>query len=138
MAADIELGGDPQTPERSARVVLLGTFDTKADEYAFVRDRLAAEGVSVLLVDAGVLGTPGLEADVDRDSVASAAGADLAVLRAAADRGAAVTAMARGAAAVLSRLYDEGRCDGALALGGTGGTSIAAQAFRGCRWACPR
>jgi uncharacterized protein (UPF0261 family) len=119
-------------------VVLLGTFDTKAAEYAFVRDRLAAAGVRTLLVDAGVLGTPGLHADVSRAEVASAAGVDLDRLRDAGDRGAAVTAMARGAAAVLASLYDEGRCDGALALGGTGGTSIAAEAFRGLPLGVPK
>jgi uncharacterized protein (UPF0261 family) len=111
-------------------VVLLGTLDTKAEEYAFVRDRLIAAGLAVLVVDAGVLGSVGLAADVDRSSVAAAGGADLDALRAANDRGAAVTAMAAGATAVVRGLYDEGRCDGALALGGTGGTSIAASAFR--------
>ncbi|MFG1627617.1 Tm-1-like ATP-binding domain-containing protein [Kribbella sp. NPDC049227] len=111
-------------------VVLLGTLDTKGDEYAFVRDRLIAAGLTVVVVDAGVLGTPGLTADVTRDEVAAAADVDLTALRDAGDRGAAVTAMAAGAASVVRRLYDEGRCDGALALGGTGGTSIAAAAFR--------
>lgn len=111
-------------------VVLLGTLDTKAEEYAFVRDRLTAAGLAVLVVDAGVLGAAGPAADVDRSSVATAGGADLDALRAANDRGAAVTAMAAGAAVVVRGLYDEGRCDGALALGGTGGTSIAAAAFR--------
>jgi len=38
--------------------------------------------------------------------------------------------MATVAAVVVSRLYDAGRLDGALALGGTGGTSIATRAFR--------
>jgi uncharacterized protein (UPF0261 family) len=111
-------------------VVLLGTLDTKAEEYAFVRDRLIAAGLAVLVVDAGVLGSAGLAADEDRSSVAAAGGADLDALRAANDRGAAVTAMAAGATAVVRGLYAEGRCDGALALGGTGGTSIAAAAFR--------
>src|SRR5687768_3562247 len=96
-------------------VVLLGTLDTKGAEYAFVRDRLQASGLTVVVVDAGVLGSPGLPADVDRSEVAAAASADLDELRAAGDRGAAVTAMAAGAAAVVRRLYDEGRCDGALA-----------------------
>ncbi|HEY3563190.1 MAG TPA: Tm-1-like ATP-binding domain-containing protein [Kribbella sp.] len=114
----------------SPTVVLLGTLDTKAEEYAFVRDRLLSAGVEVLVVDTGVLGTPGIPADVDRSSVAGAGSADLQHLQAAGDRGAAVTAMAAGAAVVVRRLYDEGRCDGALALGGTGGTSIAAAAFR--------
>jgi uncharacterized protein (UPF0261 family) len=119
-------------------VVLLGTLDTKGDEYAFVRDRLIAAGLTVVVVDAGILGTPGLTADVTRSDVAAAADADLAALRDAGDRGAAVTAMAAGAAAVVRRLYDEGRCDGALALGGTGGTSIAAAAFRGLPLGVPK
>ncbi len=119
-------------------VVLLGTLDTKGDEYGFVRDRLVAAGLTVVVVDAGVLGSPGLTADVPREDVAAAAGADLAALRDAGDRGAAVTAMAAGAAAVVRRLYDEGRCDGALALGGTGGTSIAAAAFRGLPLGVPK
>lgn len=119
-------------------VLLLGTLDTKGDEYAFVRDRLVAAGLTVVVVDAGVLGTPGLTADVTRDEVAAAADVDLAALRDAGDRGAAVTAMAAGAAAVVRRLYDEGRCDGALALGGTGGTSIAAAAFRGLPLGVPK
>lgn len=111
-------------------VVLLGTLDTKADEYEFVRDSLLASGVAVVVVDAGVLGTPGLVPDVPRESVAKAASADLAALQMAGNRGEAVKVMAAGAKAVVRRLYDEGRCDGALALGGTGGTSIAAAAFR--------
>src|SRR5262249_2416236 len=48
-------------------------------------------------------------------------------LRAAGDRGAAVTAMGRGAAALVSELAAAGRVDGVLAAGGSGGSSIAAQ-----------
>lgn len=119
-------------------VVLLGTLDTKGDEYRFVRDRLVAAGLTVVVVDAGVLGSPTLTADVPREEVAAAADADLDALRDAGDRGAAVTAMAAGATAVVRRLYAEGRCDGALALGGTGGTSIAAAAFRGLPLGVPK
>src|SRR5665647_1181373 len=35
-----------------ATVVLLGTFDTKGDEYAWLRDRLREEGCETLLIDA--------------------------------------------------------------------------------------
>ncbi|MGZ0153065.1 Tm-1-like ATP-binding domain-containing protein [Kribbella sp. WER1] len=111
-------------------VVLVGTLDTKGGEYGFVRERLLAAGVSVVVVDVGVLGEAGIGVDVGREVVAAAAGVDVGELRAAGDRGSAVAAMARGAAVVVRRLYDEGRLDGALALGGTGGTSIASAAFR--------
>ncbi|GAA5059850.1 uncharacterized protein (UPF0261 family) [Thermocatellispora tengchongensis] len=110
-------------------VVLIGTLDTKGAEYAWLRDRLAGLGCEVVLVDAGT-GEPRTRADVTNAEVAAAAGADLAALRAAGDRGAAVTVMAEGAAVVLARLRAEGRADGVLAVGGSGGSSIAARAVR--------
>jgi uncharacterized protein (UPF0261 family) len=111
-------------------VVLIGTLDTKGLEYAYVRDRLSEAGVDTVVVDTGVLGDPGFTADVSRTEVAAAAGVDLGALAQARDRGAAVAAMARGAAEWVSRLHREGRCDAAMALGGTGGTSLAAHALR--------
>ena len=57
-------------------------------------------------------------------------GADVAELAAAGDRGAAVTAMGAGAERVVRALHAEGRLDGILALGGSGGSSIATRAMR--------
>jgi uncharacterized protein (UPF0261 family) len=112
-----------------ATVVLLGTLDTKGDEYAFLRDRLREHGVDVVLVDAGV-NEPRVEPDISREEVARATGADAAQLAAAGDRGAAVPAMAEGAEAIVLQLHAEGRLDGILALGGSGGSSIATRAMR--------
>jgi uncharacterized protein (UPF0261 family) len=111
-------------------VVLLGTLDTKGNEYAFLRERLRERGVEVVVVDAGVRDPVGLEPDIARDEVARAAGADAAALAAAGDRGAAVTAMGGGAERIVRELHDGGRLDGILALGGSGGSSIAARAMR--------
>ncbi len=121
-----------------ATVVLVGTLDTKGAENEFVRDRLRAAGVDVLVVDTGVLEPPGFPPDITRQEVAAAAGADFDALVAARDRGAAITAMASGAEAVVRRLHEEGRLDGALALGGTGGTSIATRAFRALPLGVPK
>jgi uncharacterized protein (UPF0261 family) len=121
-----------------ATVVLVGTLDTKGAENEFVRDRLRAAGVDVLVVDTGVLEPPGFPPDITRQEVAAAAGADFDALVAARDRGAAITAMASGAEVVIGRLYADGRLDGALALGGTGGTSIATRAFRALPLGVPK
>jgi uncharacterized protein (UPF0261 family) len=110
-------------------VVLLGTLDTKGKEYDYLRDRLREQGVDVVLVDAGVF-EPLAEADVPQQEVAAAAGEDVAALREAGDRGAAVDAMGRGAAAIVARLHGEGRLHGILSVGGSGNSSIAAQAMR--------
>lgn len=111
-------------------IVLLGTLDTKGEEYTFVRQRLCEAGVETLVVDTGTLGEPVFAGDVSRDEVATAAGTTISDLVAADDRGAAIVAMAAGAAKVLAALREDGRLDGALALGGTGGSALASAAFQ--------
>jgi uncharacterized protein (UPF0261 family) len=113
-----------------ATVVLLGTLDTKGDEYAYLRSLLSGHGVETILIDAGVLGEPRAAADVTREEVAQAAGADVRALADAGDRGAAVETMARGAAKIVTGLHADGRLDGILALGGSGGTAVATEAMR--------
>ena len=113
-----------------ATVVLVGTLDTKGHEYDYLRERLRGHGVDTLLVDTGVLGEPQAKPDVTREEVARAADADVHALAAADDRGAAVETMSRGAAEIVARLHGEGRLDGLLALGGSGGTAVATEAMR--------
>jgi uncharacterized protein (UPF0261 family) len=108
-------------------VVLVGTLDTKGDEYAFLRDRLQQAGVATLLVDVGTQGSPRTRADISREEVAAAGGFDVAALT---DRGTAVQAMCSAVAGVVRRLFDEGRCQGVLAAGGSGNTAIATAAMR--------
>jgi len=93
-----------------ATVALVGTLDTKGRDFAFLAARLRAAG-----------------ADVDGEAVAAAAGTSRAELRAASDRGRAVTEMGRGAAVVVADLVARGRVGGVLAAGGSGGSSIAGQ-----------
>ena len=110
-------------------VVLVGTLDTKGNELAYLRDRVREHGVDVLLVDAGVF-EPQVEADITHDEVARAAGEDVSELASRGDRGAAVTAMALGAAEVARGLQADGRLDAIAGVGGSGNSSIATAAMR--------
>ncbi len=111
-------------------VAVLGTLDSKGEEFAFLKKQIEAEGVSTLVIDAGVLGPPHFAPDISAAEVAAAAGVDLARLVAEKDRGRAVAAMSKGAAAVVKRLYDEGRIHGVVSMGGGGGTSIGTAAMQ--------
>src|SRR6266487_3023064 len=113
-----------------ATVVLLGTLDTKGVEYEYLRKRVQASGCEMILVDAGVKGTPLTQPDVTREEVAKAVGADVAQLAAAGDRGVAVETMARGAASIVLDLFAQERLHGILGLGGSGGSSLVTQAMR--------
>ena len=119
-------------------IVVIGTLDTKAEEIDFARSVIEAQGVDVHVVDTGVMGEPGFEPDTAAAAVAEAAGTSLDALREAGDRGAAMTAMGEGAAAVATRLHEEGVLDGVLGLGGSGNTSVATAAMRALPYGVPK
>ena len=115
----------------SARILMVGTFDSKGIEYAFLRDRLVACGCEVLAINAGVNGSTDLfPIEIEADEVAAAGGEDLPLLRTSQDRGRAIAVMSDGAAVVVQRLFDAGRFDGIIGMGGSGGTGIVTSAMR--------
>ena len=109
---------------------ILGTLDTKGEEFAFLRSRLEAAGARTLTIDAGVVGLPFFEPEIRREEVAAAAGQNFHKLLEERDRGRSVGVMAQGTAVLVRRLYDEGRIDGLISLGGSAGTTIGTTAMR--------
>ncbi|MHC4443708.1 MAG: Tm-1-like ATP-binding domain-containing protein [Planctomycetota bacterium] len=112
--------------KKSAKTILMiGAFDTKGAEYAFLREQIISQGHSVLAVNTGVLGTTDLfPVEVEAEQVAQAGGGDLKVLREKKDRGQAMKIMSRGAPVVVRRLFEEGRFEGIIGMGGGGGTTM--------------
>ena len=111
-------------------VVIIGSLDTKGAEFAFVKGLIEKEGVGTLVVDFGTMGEPDFDPDITRTEVAAAAGADLSYLASGEHKDEAMETMARGLSVVVRRLYDEGKLDGIIGMGGTGGTSIATTGMR--------
>lgn len=110
-------------------IALIGTLDTKGDEIAYVRERLAGLGVRPVVIDSGILGEPGTSADISRAEVAREGGYELERIRSAGSRGSAVELMQQGVRAVCLRLWLEGRLDGVLCLGGAEGALLGAAAM---------
>lgn len=112
-------------------ICLIGAFDTKGPEYSFVREKILAKDNGVLTVNTGVMGSTDLfPVDVDAAKVADAGGGNLEELREKKDRGEAMKVMCAGAPAVIKALYEEGRFDGIIGMGGTGGTTVVTAAMR--------
>ncbi|MFV0405465.1 MAG: Tm-1-like ATP-binding domain-containing protein [Propioniciclava sp.] len=112
-----------------ATVALLGTLDTKGEEYAWLQRQLAHAGVATFIIDVGSFST-GVAAEVSSDEVLQAADVDPAGVRSRRDRGEMMAAMGRGAAALVGDLARAGRIHGLLAVGGSGGSSVAAPAMQ--------
>ncbi|MGD9029989.1 MAG: Tm-1-like ATP-binding domain-containing protein [Anaerolineae bacterium] len=111
-------------------VVIAGSLDTKGEEFAFVKQLIGREGLETLVVDFGVMGQPGLEPDVTREEVAKAGGGNLEHLASGQHKDKAMETMAAGIAVVVRRLHEEGRLDGILSMGGSGGTAVATAGMR--------
>src|SRR5439155_10577072 len=81
---------------------------------------------------------PTFPPDMGREEVYRAAGTSIDAVVRAGDRGGAVTAAARGAAKLVSDLYDQGKVHGVLGLGGSAGTTIATAAMRALPFGVPK
>ncbi len=120
-------------------VLMIGAFDTKATEYAYLRERILAGGCEVLAMNVGVMGETELFAvDVGAARVAKAGGGDLPTLRRNHDRGEAMKVMAAGAPVVVRELYEQKKFDGIIGMGGTGGTTVVTSAMRALPLGVPK
>ena len=112
-----------------AVVALIGTLDTKGAECAWLAEQLDKHGVQALFVDVGSFSASPL-ANISSDDVIAAADSDAAALRERRDRGEMMQVMSVGAARIVRDLAVSGRIHGLLALGGSGGSSVAAAAMQ--------
>ena len=112
-------------------IAILGTFDTKGPEHAFLAGTIRRAGFATLLIDVGSLHAPAITPDIAADAVARAAGdSDHRALLDRRDRGTSVALMSRGAAQLVAELAAQGKIHGIISLGGGGGTAIATAAMR--------
>ena len=104
------------------RVVVVGTYDTKAKPLETLRRALAAHGEEPVTIDTGVFPT-GARVTYSADAVAKTAGARHADL-APQGRAAAVRTMARGASVILSDLVSQGEVGVLVLMGGSNAATV--------------
>ncbi|MBR7795026.1 MAG: Tm-1-like ATP-binding domain-containing protein [Bacillota bacterium] len=113
----------------SKTIALAGTFDSKGKEFQYVKELIESLGFQTLTIHTGVF-DPVFPPDVSNTEVFVAAGEDKQQIVAAKDRAHATLVLSKGMELLLPKLYDEGKFDGILSFGGTGGTSIVTPGMR--------
>ncbi len=111
---------------------VVGTFDTKAEELAYVAELIRSSGTSVVTVDVSSKpreggGADAVNADISNDEVARHHRETPGFLGATDDRGGAVTMMSEALGEFLVSLDDLG---GVIGLGGSGNTALVTAAMR--------
>jgi uncharacterized protein (UPF0261 family) len=113
----------------SKTIALAGTFDTKGKEFLFVKELIESLGFRTLTIHTGVF-KPAFDPDISNEVIFQAAGENIKEIVEAEDRGKATLVLSKGMEIVLPQLYEQGKLDGILSFGGSGGTSIVTPGMR--------
>lgn len=106
-------------------ILVVGTFDTKNDELAYISGCIRGQGGRSVTMDVSVLGDAAAPCDVSKHDVAAAAGSSIQAAAESGDENSAMQIMALGAASLAADMQAQGRVDGVIILGGTMGTDLA-------------
>ena len=112
------------------RVVIIGTLDTKGPEIRYLRDRLLALDLQTTVIDSGILGDPlDIVPDIDHATAAAYGGTTIEALRSAGSRGRAVAGMREALKKLTLKLFEDGRLDAVVSMGGAEGAIMGAAAM---------
>jgi uncharacterized protein (UPF0261 family) len=116
------------------RVYVVGTYDTKGEELAYLAGLIRAQGLTVAEIDVGTK-TPATRVDVTAAEVAACHPKGAPAVLGHTDRGTAVAAMGEAFARYLAGRNDVAAVVG---LGGGGGTSIVTAGMRTLPYGIPK
>lgn len=123
----------------SKKIVVVGAFDTKGEEYKFIIDLIKERDLEVIAINTGVMGSTDLFAvNIQADTVAKAGGTDIETLQKAKDRGHAIEVMSNGLATVIENLYAKEKIDGIIGMGGTAGTNVVTSGMQPLPYGIPK
>ena len=119
-------------------ILIVGTYDTKSQELAYMADRIRLLGGGVLTMDMSVLGEPETPVDFSKHDVATAGGSSIRDAVQTGHENAAMQIMAKGASELAADLYRQGKFNGIAILGGTMGTDAALDICRSLPLGVPK
>jgi uncharacterized protein (UPF0261 family) len=110
-------------------VAIAGTFDTKGREYTYIKELFEELGIKTFMINTGVF-EPSFKPDVSNGEIAEAMGKDIKIIAEKKDRALATEILSKGMEKLVPKLYNEGKFDGIISFGGSGGTSLVTPAMR--------
>lgn len=119
-------------------ILLIATMDTKGVEALYLRERIKGLGRKPVLMDLSMAGKAEVQAEVLADEVARAGGSSLEQIHGSRDRASNTEVMIAGASSIARRLVEEGKVHGAVSIGGSTGSLMAADVMRALPFGIPK
>lgn len=110
-------------------VAIAGTFDSKGKELLYLKKIFKELDLDTITIDCGVFHSE-YEVDITNEMVLREIGIDIKDISEKRDRALATENISKAMQKFIPRLYSEGKFDGIISLGGTGGTSLVTPAMR--------
>ena len=120
-------------------ILLIATLDTKSEEAYYLRDEIKALGHDVILMNTGMFLPFSGESDITAEEVVrTGSGMTIEQLLALKNKGKCIDTVIKGAEIITRKLYDEGRFDAVIGIGGAQGTNIGTAAMRMLPFGVPK
>jgi uncharacterized protein (UPF0261 family) len=127
------------SPDQKSKMIMLGCFDSKSEEFEYLYTRLCELDIDVFTINTGVRETKvNFPIDISAEEVAKAGGYELAEISKLPERGDVLEIMGRGAQSVVSDLQHKLNVLGAIGMGGGGGSYLTIMAMQGLRFGIPK
>lgn len=119
-------------------IALLITLDTKDQEAAYLKSQIEDIGHFALIMDIGVIGKPGIEADIPRDEIIKKGGGSLIEILKEPTRERSNPFLVKGCIDILNRKITNDDVHAVLGLGGTQGTSTCCEIMQALPYGFPK
>jgi uncharacterized protein (UPF0261 family) len=111
-------------------ILCIGTLDSKGIELQYIRGLIEQRGYRALVMDISSLGRSPFTADITDEEVAKAAGSTIQEVRGIKEAGPAAKIMTIGAIRIAKDLYNSGKFNGVISVGGGMGSGVASAVMR--------
>jgi uncharacterized protein (UPF0261 family) len=119
-------------------ILIISTLDTKEEETTYLSERIQALGLKPVLMDIAMRGSGSSKADITSGQVATAGESSLDEIHSLSDREKITTIMLKGAKRIEMQLFEEGKIDGAIAIGGSTGSLMATEIMQSLPFGVPK
>jgi len=119
-------------------IALLVTLDTKDQEADYLREQIENRGHQALIIDIGVVGTPGITASLSREEVVKAGGGNLQEILKDPTREKSNPFVVKGSISILTDGIGNNEIHAVLGLGGTQGTSTCGEIMQALPYGFPK